>query len=177
MLQAHILNLHGNEGAVLNGLVKCFTGIVGVDVHLDNLIVVHQNQTVAQTGQERAKRFWIIVILPGNDKFGEIGEGDILVIKIGEGCLFLHNPGMVPQYTTSSPAADSTPPGNASPSAGIHHWPFPAPVQVVVPARQIFLFSAGLGQTKVVVSRAPPGLCGSQAGTVRRFPRRAHDGL
>jgi len=49
VLQAHIFDLYRDERAVVHSLVKGFARVVGVDVDLDDLVVVHQHKAVAQT--------------------------------------------------------------------------------------------------------------------------------
>ena len=90
MLQAHILHLHGDEGAIFNGLVEGPAGVVGVDVNLDNLVVVHQYQAVANGGQEVPQLLRVVLVLPGDDELGAVGEGDILGVEVGEIRLLLH---------------------------------------------------------------------------------------
>ena len=84
VLQAHILHLDGDEMAVLNGLVQSLAGVVGMHMDLDDLVVVHQHQTVAQAVQEGPELFGVILILPANDELGAIGKGDVLGIEVGE---------------------------------------------------------------------------------------------
>ena len=55
-----------------------------MDMHLDDLVVVHQYEAVAQLGQERPEILRVMVIFPGNNELGAVGEGDVLGIEVGE---------------------------------------------------------------------------------------------
>ena len=90
VLQAHILHLHGDEGAVVNGLAQSLAGVIGVDMNLDDLIVVHQHQAVAQLAQEGTKLLGILVVLPADDELGAVGKGNVLGVEVGEVRSFLH---------------------------------------------------------------------------------------
>lgn len=57
MLQTHVLDLHRDEGAVVQRLGQRLAGIVGMDMHLDNLVVVHQYEAVAPGSDRNARRF------------------------------------------------------------------------------------------------------------------------
>ena len=84
VLQAHVLDLDGDEGAVVDGLVQCLAGVVGVDMDLDDLLVVHQHQAVAQGVQEGPEGLHIHVVLPLDDELGAVGEGDVVGVEVGE---------------------------------------------------------------------------------------------
>ena len=59
-------------------------------MHLDDLIVIHQHQAVAQLTEERPERFGILVVLPVDNELGAVGEGDVLGVEIGEIRSFLN---------------------------------------------------------------------------------------
>ena len=90
MLQAHILDFYGDKGAVFQGLLQRRTGVIGMHMDLDDLIIVHQHQTVAQFGQERTQLLRVLVVLPGDDELRAVGKGDVLVGKVGEIGALLH---------------------------------------------------------------------------------------
>ena len=52
-----------------------------MDMHLDDLVVVHQHKAVAQLGQERPEILRVTVIFPGNNELGAVGEGDVLAAQ------------------------------------------------------------------------------------------------
>ena len=89
VLKAHILHLHRNEGAIGQGLLHGLAGVVRMNMDLNDLVVVHQHQAVAQLGQEGAQRLGVLVILPGDDKLRAVGEGNILILKVREAGLLL----------------------------------------------------------------------------------------
>ena len=53
------------KAAVSQGLLQCGAGIIGVNMDLDDLIVVHQNQTVAQLLEEGSQLLRVLVLSPG----------------------------------------------------------------------------------------------------------------
>ena len=55
-----------------------------MNVDLDDLIVVHQNQTVAQLLEEGPQLLRVPACFPGDDEFGAVGEGDVLCVKFRE---------------------------------------------------------------------------------------------
>ena len=63
--------------------------MVGVDVGLDDLVVLHQDQAVAHAVQEGAKVVGVLVVVTGTDEFGAVAEGDLAGLEGGKVCLFL----------------------------------------------------------------------------------------
>ena len=57
---------------------------------LDDLLVVHQHQAVTQFIEEGPELIRILVVLPGDDKLGTVGEGNVLGVEIGEVRLLLY---------------------------------------------------------------------------------------
>ena len=140
MLQAHIFNLHGNEGAIVNGLVKGFAGVVGVDVNLDDLIVVHQHQAVTQAAEEFPQLLRVVFVLPGDDELSAVGEGDVLGVKVGEGGLLGNG------FDTAVGSDDFLAPGGAEHSLQ-HHYP----------ALTAGIYYTGLFQNRVLINGVSKG--------------------
>ena len=65
-------------------------GVVGVDMNLDDFIVVHQHQAVADAAQELPELLRVVLVLPGDDELGAVGKGDVLGVEVGEVSLLLH---------------------------------------------------------------------------------------
>ena len=77
VLAAHVLDLHGLKGAVGQGLLQHLAGVVGVDVDLDDLVIVHQHQGVPQGAEEAPEGLRVLLGVPGADKFGAVAELDV----------------------------------------------------------------------------------------------------
>ena len=84
MLQTHVLNFYGDKGAVGQGLLQGRGGVVGVDVDLDDLVVIHQHQAVAQLLEEGPQFLRVPSGLPGDDEFCAVGEGNVLGVEVRE---------------------------------------------------------------------------------------------
>ena len=84
MLIAHILDLHGLKRAVGDGLLQHFAGVVGMDVDLDDLVVVHQHQGVAQCGEEAPQGLRVLLAVTGADELGAVTEFDVLRLEGAE---------------------------------------------------------------------------------------------
>ena len=63
--------------------------MVGVDVGLDDLVVLHQHQAVAHAVQEGAQVIGVLVVVTGADELGAVAEGDLTGLEGGEVSLFL----------------------------------------------------------------------------------------
>ena len=87
VLQTHVLDLRGDERAILQSCLQSQSGIVGMDMDLDDLIVVHQNQAVAQGCQISTQFLGVLVVFTGHDELGAVAEGNISIVKIREGSL------------------------------------------------------------------------------------------
>ena len=84
VLLAHVLYLHLEQGTVGQGLGEHVAGHVGVDVHLDYLVVIHHDHAVAQGLQVAAQELRLLAVLPPHDELGAVGESNLAVGKIGE---------------------------------------------------------------------------------------------
>ena len=90
MLQAHIFNFYSYKRAVAHRFVKRRAGVIGMHVDLDDLVIIHQYQAVAQLIEEGPQCFRVFVVFTGDDKLRAVGEGDILGVKVAEVCLLLN---------------------------------------------------------------------------------------
>ena len=68
MLISHILDLDGYEGAVFKSLRENLSGLVGVNVGLDDLVVLNENKRIADAEQEVAQNLGRTVVLAVDDK-------------------------------------------------------------------------------------------------------------
>ena len=55
-----------------------------MNVNLDDFVVLHQHQAVAQLLEERAQLLRVLPVLPGDNELGAVGEGDVLGVELGE---------------------------------------------------------------------------------------------
>ena len=82
MLLAHVLYLHLGQLAELYALLDRLAGVVGVNVHLDDVIVVDHYNAVADGLEERAQRCRVLCAgLLVYDKLGAVRELDILLSR------------------------------------------------------------------------------------------------
>ena len=80
MLLAHVLYLHLGQLAELYALLDRLAGVVGVNVHLDDVIVVDHYNAVADGLEERAQRCRVLCAgLLVYDKLGAVREFDIQI--------------------------------------------------------------------------------------------------
>ena len=102
MLDAHVLHLDGFELAVLYRLGQGFARVVGVHMHLDDVVVVHHDHTVADGVQisPQPQRIPVVPFITCNDILGAVCKGDVGVEGSGgadglySGCsFFLSVPG------------------------------------------------------------------------------------
>ena len=128
VLLLHVLDLDHLQSAVLDGLGQHHTGIVGVDMHLDDLLVVHEDHAVAQGGDELLEGLGGTLTAEAvglaHDALGAVGEGDGIGVELTEvGALIgfvigaLHG-GHVVALQGSQHALEH---GDKALSAGIHH--------------------------------------------------------
>ncbi|MPN37466.1 hypothetical protein SDC9_184985 [bioreactor metagenome] len=97
VLLAHVFDLHGEQRAVGEGLLQHLAGVVGVDMNLDDFVVIHQYQAVPQSVQEAPQKLGVLFGVPRADKLGAVAEGDLLGGERGEIRLFLKGGGSVSQ--------------------------------------------------------------------------------
>ena len=125
VLIAHILDLHGLKRAVGDGLLQHFAGMVGMDVDLDDLVVVHQHQGVAQGIEEAPQGLRVLLGIPGADELGAVAELDIGCVEAAEVGVLLHRSrglavrfghGLAPQLVQHSLEDDKE-----ALAAGVHH--------------------------------------------------------
>ena len=81
MLLAHVLHLDRQKAAVGEGLLQDFAWMVGVDMYLDDLIVVHQHQAVPQSIEEGPQCLGIFLGVPGTDELCTVAELDLSRLK------------------------------------------------------------------------------------------------
>ena len=84
MLVAHVFDLHGLERAVGQRLGQHLAGHVRVHVHLDDLVVVDHDDTVAEILQERAQELRALAVLARDDKLRAVAERDLAGVELGE---------------------------------------------------------------------------------------------
>ena len=80
MLLAHILDLYREERAEFQTLLQRLVRLVGVHVHLYDVIILDHNERVADIVQDRTQTADIArLVLAFRDKFGAVCERDVLV--------------------------------------------------------------------------------------------------
>ena len=80
MLQAHVVNLHIGKGAVLQCLLDRKSGVIGMYVHLDHVVVRYHHDGIAdgfQIGLKIHLLFNIKGLVQHDDKFGAVAEFDL----------------------------------------------------------------------------------------------------
>ena len=86
MLEAHVLHLRHVQHAVLGALRQRVPGLVGVDMDLEHLVVLADDQRIAdavQVGPQQVQRLLRLQLL--HDIHGIVGECDLLGGKLAEG--------------------------------------------------------------------------------------------
>ena len=87
MLLAHVFDLNGQQRTEFQTLLERLVRLVGVNVYLDDIIILDNNQRIADFVQDRAQTGNIArLVLAGCDKLGAVGEGDVLVVDRSEVC-------------------------------------------------------------------------------------------
>ena len=89
MLVAHVFDLDGLQRAVAQRLGQRPSGGVGVDVDLDDVVVLHQHQGIADAVEECAQQLGGALPLPRDDELRAVREDDVLVVDFVEVRLFL----------------------------------------------------------------------------------------
>ena len=84
VLLDHVLHLDGDELAVFQRLAQSQVGLVGVDVDLDDLVILHHHHAVADGGQKLPQVIGVLGIFPGADELGAVVKVDLLLVKGGE---------------------------------------------------------------------------------------------
>ena len=80
VLLAHILDLYREERAEFQTLLQRLVRLVGVHVHLYDVIILDHNERVADIVQDRTQTADIArLVLAFRDKFGAVCERDVLV--------------------------------------------------------------------------------------------------
>ena len=87
VLLAHVFDLNGQQRTEFQTLLERLVRLVGVNVYLDDIIILDNNQRIADFVQDRAQTGNIArLVLAGCDKLGAVGEGDVLVVDRSEVC-------------------------------------------------------------------------------------------
>ena len=86
MLLTHVLDFYGEQLTEFQSGFQCLVRLVGVHMHLDDVIIFHDNQTVANAVEERAQALYIARLVAALcDKLGAVGKGNIFILNIAEG--------------------------------------------------------------------------------------------
>ena len=87
VLLAHVFDLNGQQRTEFQTLLERLVRLVGVNVYLDDIIILDNNQRIADFVQDRAQTSNIAcLVLAGCDELGAVGEGDVLVVDRSEVC-------------------------------------------------------------------------------------------
>ena len=84
VLVAHVFDLHGLERAVGQRLGQHLAGHVRVHVHLDDLVIIDHDDTVAEVVEERAQQLGALVVFTRHDKLRAVAERDLSGVELGE---------------------------------------------------------------------------------------------
>ena len=85
VLLDHVFHLYRDELAELQALGQGAVGGVGMDVDLDDLVILHHHHAVADGGQELAHLVGILAGgLPGGDELGAVVKIDLPLVELGE---------------------------------------------------------------------------------------------
>ena len=84
VLVAHILDLHGLERAVAQRFGQRAARRVRVDMDLDDIVVLHEHERVAEALEEAAQQLGIALLFTRDDELGAVGERDLLVVDRGK---------------------------------------------------------------------------------------------
>ena len=87
MLLTHVLDFNGQQRTEFQALLERLVRLVGVNVYLDDIIILDNNQRIADFVQNGAQTSNIAcLVLAGCDELGAVGEGDVLVVDRSEVC-------------------------------------------------------------------------------------------
>ena len=87
MLLAHVLDFNGQQRTEFQALLERLVRLVGVNVYLDDIIILDNHQRIADLVQDGAQTSNIsCLVLAGCDELGAVGEGDVLVVDRSEVC-------------------------------------------------------------------------------------------
>ena len=87
MLLAHVFDLNGQQRTEFQAFLERLVRLVGVNVYLDDIIILDNNQRIADFVQNGAQTSNIsCLVLAGCDELGAVGEGDVLVVDRSEVC-------------------------------------------------------------------------------------------
>ena len=87
MLLTHVFDFNGQQRTEFQALLERLVRLVGVNVYLDDIIILDNNQRIADLVQDGAQTSDIAcLVLAGCDELGAVGEGDVLVVDRSEVC-------------------------------------------------------------------------------------------
>ena len=85
MLLPHIFNFNRQQRSKFQGFFQCAVRLIGVHMHLDNIIIFHHDKRIANITQNGAHPVHIArFITPFRNKFGAISKGNVLVLNCTE---------------------------------------------------------------------------------------------
>lgn len=85
MLLTHIFNFDRQQRAELQTLFQRFVWLIGVNMHLDDVVVVHNHEAIADPAQNGAQAADITgFILALGNKFGAVSKRDVLIRNRGK---------------------------------------------------------------------------------------------
>ena len=98
MLVLHVFDLNGHKRAEADCLLQHLTGVIGMNVQLDQILGIDEDHAVADAADKLAELTCSVLasvrLLLFDDAFGTICKTDILGVKLAEICLclrFLHS--------------------------------------------------------------------------------------
>lgn len=87
VLLTHVFDFNGQQRTEFQALLERLVRLVGVNVYLDDIIILDNNQRIADFVQNGAQTSNIsCLVLAGCDELGAVGEGDVFVVDRSEVC-------------------------------------------------------------------------------------------